>query len=233
MDEQTARQYLTPVFGNIELARITPQKVAEWFYSLAEKGLAPATCNRILAVFRAICAQATTLGLTAVDAALFRYVKAHKFRIFKQHILTTGEARELLRHLKKEKKLAAYAPRLLILTGASKGEILSARWEDYDPFHHMLTVKSRNGSKKNLRLGPYSAAILEGLPRTCLSPWIFPGRDKNKHQNDVFFSGMPSERIAAWLISGSRISVIIIKIGRKTNSGYSISSAEEKMEQIR
>ena len=186
VDERIARQYLSPFFGNIELAKITPQKVAEWFYSLSKKGLAPATCNRILAVFRAICAHALTLGLLPADASLFRYVKAHKIRIFKQRIQTTEEARELFRHLKKEKKLAAYAIRLLILTGARKNEILKARWENIDFEHGILLVPlSKSGKSREIVLSAEAMRLIGELKSFNDSPWLFPGRG-GKCLSDIY-----------------------------------------------
>lgn len=186
VDERIARQYLSPVFGNIELARITPQKVAEWFYSLSQKGLAPATCNRILAVLRAICAHALTLGLLAADAALFRYVKTHKIQIFKQRILTAEEARELIRQLKKEKKLAAYAIRLLILTGARKNEILKARWENIDLKHGILLVPlSKSGKSREIVLSSEAVRLIKELKVLNTGPWLFPGRG-GKCLSDIY-----------------------------------------------
>lgn len=186
VDERIARQYLSPVFGNIELAKITPQKIAEWFYSLSEKGLAPATCNRILAVFRVICGHAITLGLMAADRALFRYVKAHKIKIFKQRILTAEEAQKLIKHLKKEKKLAAYAIRLLILTGARKSEILKARWENIDLEHGVLLVPlSKSGKSREIILSSEAVHLIEELKALNTGPWLFPGRG-GKCLSDIY-----------------------------------------------
>lgn len=186
VDERIARKYLSPVFGNIELAKITPQKVAEWFYSLSKKGLAPATCNRILAVFRAICAHATTLGLLPIEAALFRCVKAHKIKMFKQRILTQDEARELIKRLKKDKNLAAYAIRLLMLTGARKNEILKARWENIDLEHGVMLVPlSKSGKSREIILSSEAVRLIRELKAGNSGPWLFPGRG-GKCLSDIY-----------------------------------------------
>lgn len=168
------------------MTQLTPEKIAKWFYSLSEKGLSPATCNRILAVFRAICSHATSLGIIPVDAALFRFVKAHKINIFKQRILTFEEARELMKHLKNEKKLQAYAIRLLILTGARKNEILKARWENIDLEHGILIVPlSKSGKSREIVLSSEAIHLIKELKASSSGPWLFPGRG-GKCLSDIY-----------------------------------------------
>ena len=50
VDERIARQHLSPTFGARELADIQRHEVEDWLHGLSSGGLAPATCNRILAV---------------------------------------------------------------------------------------------------------------------------------------------------------------------------------------
>lgn len=154
---------------------------------LKKKGLSSGAYNRVLSVLKHFLKSAYEHGFIDTDfsrglAAYF--VKAESKR---DTCLDAAKIKLLFKKLASSDSRIARAIELLILTGASKSEILSARWEDYDHVSHLLTVKSRNGSKKTLRLGPQSVAILEGLQGTCQSPWVFPGRDKAKHQNDVFF----------------------------------------------
>lgn len=63
VDERIARQHLSPTFGDRRLADIQQHEVEIWLYRLSAKGLAPATCNRILAVFKTICSLAETRGI--------------------------------------------------------------------------------------------------------------------------------------------------------------------------
>ena len=57
VDERIARQHLSPTFGARELADIQRHEVEDWLHGLSSGGLAPATCNRILAVFKTICSR--------------------------------------------------------------------------------------------------------------------------------------------------------------------------------
>lgn len=63
VDERIARQHLSPTFGARELADIQRHEVEDWLHGLSSGGLAPATCNRILAVFKTICSLAVMRGL--------------------------------------------------------------------------------------------------------------------------------------------------------------------------
>lgn len=70
-------------------------------------------------------------------------------------------------------KLAAAAIRLLVLTGARKGEILGARWHDLDVPRALLMVDGKTG-RRPILLSPPALAILTGIKRT--SDFIFPGK---------------------------------------------------------
>lgn len=63
VDERITRKHLSPTFGDRRLADIQHHKVEIWLYSLSAKGLAPTTCNRILAVFKTISSLAEVRGL--------------------------------------------------------------------------------------------------------------------------------------------------------------------------
>ena len=63
VDERIARQHLSSTFGDKQLAEIRRHEVEDWLHGLASSGLAPATCNRILAVFKTICSLAEIRGV--------------------------------------------------------------------------------------------------------------------------------------------------------------------------
>lgn len=186
VDERVARQYLSPTFGETNLCEIRDVQVAEWFYALSKKGLAPVTCNRILAVFRALCGHARRLGFIKARQDLFANVKSHRIRLQKRRILSVDEARRLMRNLKKEKNPAAYALRLLMLTGARKNEILKARWDEIDLERRILTVPiSKSGKSREIVLSSEALLVINEIGRIGSSPWLFPGRG-DKHLSDIY-----------------------------------------------
>ena len=81
------------------------------------------------------------------------------------------------------------AVRLALLTGARRGEVLSATWSQFD-FTHARWVKpsSHTKSKKEHRV-PLSAPALKILltmkAKSGKSPYLFPGDTPDKHQGDL------------------------------------------------
>ncbi len=58
VDERIARQHISPAFGERAPADISRKDVEAWLQGLSRKGLAPATCNRILYALKSICSLA-------------------------------------------------------------------------------------------------------------------------------------------------------------------------------
>ncbi len=146
VDERIARQHLFPVFGHRELARITRSDVEQWLQGLSAKGLAPVSCNRILAVFKSIC------GLARIHGALpgqspCEGIPAFKIHGQRERCLTCDEARRLMRELKASARPEALVLQLLLLTGARKSEILKARWENLHLQQRLLTVPLSKSGK--------------------------------------------------------------------------------------
>lgn len=186
LDERISRKYLSPVFGRNSLREISPAMAAEWFYSLSARGLALSTCNRILAVFRAIISMAFRLGFTPDKFEIFKNIKPHKIKLFRQRTLSREEASKLILALKEDSAPAARALLLLIYTGARKSEILRAKWENVDFEKRALIVPvSKSGKAREIILPKEAVRILYELKRNG-GIWLFPGRN-NKCLSDIFY----------------------------------------------
>ena len=140
VDERIARQHLSPTFGDRRLADIRRCEVEDWLHRLASQGLAPATCNRILAVFKSICSLASLYGLLPVGQSPCVGVPPFQIHSQRERYLFPEEARRLMRELERSGRQEATALRLLLLTGARKSEILKARWENVRLAQRLLTV---------------------------------------------------------------------------------------------
>ena len=89
----------------------------------------------------------------------------------------------------------AAAVRLLLFTGARRGEVLSMRWEDLDLEHGVWNLRHSKTGARPVFLSAPALALLAGLPRLAGSPWVLPGvRRPARH-----FEGLPHpwERIRA------------------------------------
>ncbi len=187
VDERIARQHLSPTFGARELADIQRHEVEDWLHGLSSGGLAPATCNRILAVFKTICSLAAMRGLLPAGQSPCAGVSSFKIHTQRERYLTQDEAQRLMRALEKSDRSEAFAIRLLLLTGARKSEILKARWEHVRMDLHLLVVPlSKSGRPRHILLSDAALEVLRSMPRTPGNPWLFPGHAPGKPLSDLY-----------------------------------------------
>ena len=181
VDERIARQHLSSAFGDKQLAEIRRHEVEDWLHGLASSGLAPATCNRILAVFKTICSLAEIRGVLSAGQSPCMGVSPFKIRTQRERYLTRDEARRLMRALEKSGHPEAFALRLLLLTGARKSEILKARWEHVRLDLRLLVVPlSKSGKPRHIPLSDEAIAVIRSIPRQQGLPWLFPGHAPGK-----------------------------------------------------
>lgn len=204
VDERIARQYISPAFGTRTLASISRSEVEKWMEDLRAGGLAAASCNRILAVFKSICTLAVLCGLLPLGVTPCTGVQPFKNYVLRERYLSSAEAQKLMQALNASCKPEAQVIRLLLLTGARKSEILTARWENVCFDQRFLIVPlSKSGRPRHIPLSDAAIAILRSLPRVEGAPWLFPGHAPHKPLSDVFIFwkrlrqelGMPDVRI--------------------------------------
>lgn len=186
VDERIARHHLSPAFGERKLAGIRDHEVEDWLRSLAAGGLAPATCNRILAVLKSVCAVAVMRGALRPGHSPCARVPFFKIHEQREHCLGLDDARRLMRALEQSARPEAFALRLLLLTGARKSEILKARWEHVHPELRLLLVPlSKSGRPRHIPLSDAALEVLRSMPRAD-SPWLFPGHGGDRPLSDLF-----------------------------------------------
>lgn len=185
VDERILRQHILPTFGNCPLESIQRTSVEVWLYALARQGLAPATCNRILSVFKSLC----TLAISH-DVLLFSpCASIQPFRILhvRERHLTADEAHRLMQALQNSSRQEARALQLLLLTGARKSEILRAKWEYVRLEQRCLTVPlSKSNKPRHITLSDEAIAIIRNLPRHPGCPWLFPGHAPGRPLSDLY-----------------------------------------------
>ena len=187
VDERIARQHLSPTFGARKIADIQRHEVEDWLHDLSSGGLAPATCNRILAVFKTICSLAIMRGILPAGQSPSEGVSSFKIHTQRERYLSRDEAQRLMRALEKSDRAEAFAIRLLLLTGARKSEILKARWEYVRMDLHQLVVPlSKSGRPRHILLSDAALEVLHSMPRTPGNPWLFPGHAPGKPLSDLY-----------------------------------------------
>ncbi len=69
----------------------------------------------------------------------------------------------------------------ILLTGARRGEALSARWADIDFDAALWRIpKTKAGKVQTIPLSGHAMVVLQSLPRVEGCPWVFPGRAPGK-----------------------------------------------------
>lgn len=186
VDERITRRHISATFGAARLGSIKRRDVESWLQKLSQRGLAPATCNRILAVLKNIFSLAQLHGALRHSSPCSG-VAAFKEQIQRERYLARAEAQRLMLTLKHSPRPEAKALRLLLLTGARKSEVLKARWENVHIDQRLLIVPlSKSGKPRYIPLSDEAIGIINSLQRTPDCPWLFPGHAPGKPLSDIY-----------------------------------------------
>lgn len=185
-DVSISLRHLSPAFGARPLALIKRPEIEDWLRGLLERGFAPASCNRFLAVLKTICAVAENRGFLSPGQSPCLGISAFRLSLARERYLSRSEAERLMSALKNSNHPHALVLRLLLLTGARKSEIIRARWKHVDLEQRILTVPvSKSGKARHIILSDAAIEIITSLPRGA-SPWLFPGHSRGKPLSDLY-----------------------------------------------
>ena len=172
-DERYAMRHIIPHIGGIKLSQIDTNTLYAWRNRLLEKGLSSSTCYRLFWLAKYILNCAVRWKVLADDEA-FRDAQCPREQPRRPEMLTDGEAKRLLALLERHAdNVSARAVHLLFLTGASKSEILYARWKDVNLRQHVLFTKMPGGGKRGIPLSSEAVSLIRTFPRRDDVPWLF------------------------------------------------------------
>jgi integrase len=172
--EQHWRLHVLPFFAGKRFGDITPLDVEQFRYWLQSRGLAEGTVHLVLASWRRMGRKLAVWGTIPQPLPTIPLPIPKNAR---ERVLSKGEAQALLH-------AAQYDPnpdihlfiRLGLGTSLRHSEILSARWENFDPERRRLRVRVKGGSWRLQPLPPTIVALLlahRGEP-PGRDGWIFP-----------------------------------------------------------
>ena len=163
---------LLPAFGATPLDRITGTQVEHWFDSYSRT--APGGANWVIDLLRQIlnfgiaCGHLETNPTRGVRknrrAAITRFLSRDEIRRL-HDALDAASLRD------PEQRRQADIIRLLMMTGARKGEIVNLRWSEVDG-DTLVLADSKTGPRK-VHLNPQARAVLDRQPRGD-GAWVFP-----------------------------------------------------------
>lgn len=211
----TAREYarivqvhIVPAFEGLRMNEVSRKHVTVLHSELSER---PYMANRVLAVCSALFSYAEEMGEIperSNPCSRVRPFREHK----RERILKSSELAALGQALRRaeteglpveperwkkgatkphkicepESPSAIDAIRVILLTGARRGEILNLKWSEVDFEGGCLRLEDSKTGEKVIPLGGAALAILKGAAeRGESSKWVFPGRTPDRPWKDL------------------------------------------------
>jgi len=184
-DRSMLDRIILPRWSSRKVTAVSHRDIQRLHASMSET---PYLANRALALISRMFTLSLAWGWRGDNPAkgIERFAEARRERWLKDD--------ELLRLLAvldaHANRRAAEAVRLQILTGARIGEILSARWQDFDLARGVWTRLSHHTKQKRLHHLPLSEAARQLLTRLRSKappgePFVFPGDAAGKPLQDI------------------------------------------------
>jgi integrase len=124
------RLYIRPQLGSMRVSAVTLADVERMCRAVAEAG-GPYQANRVQAVASKLFTSAIRWGLRSpADGNPCKFVERHKEHHRRRYAITDELQRLMAALAEHPDRQSADAIRLLLLTGARRGEVLSMRWAD-------------------------------------------------------------------------------------------------------
>ena len=189
-DECNLRNHILPAFGNKHLDEITQKEVFEFHHQMLAKGLAKATCNRLLILLRYMFNLAKKWKVAGSQENPTLGVPLYEANNARERFLSPEETQRLKAAIEDSAntQLKFIVP-LLLLTGARKRELLDAKWEDIDaPRRNWRIPVSKSGKARHVPLSAAVLDLLEKLPRFPGCPYVVPNPETLEPFVNVFYS---------------------------------------------
>jgi len=173
---------ILPVLGRRLVESVTCRDMDKLHAAMGER--APIQANRVIAAASTMFRMAERWGMRPEGTNPCRQVKRFRENP-RERYLSERELAQLgmtIRAVETEGRVRAgviAALRLLILTGARRGEIRGLRWDEVDLEAAVLRLHDSKTGAKVIRLGPAAVEILAGVERKH-PEWVFPGTGGRK-----------------------------------------------------
>lgn len=182
MDHVNLRLHVLPVLGMQRVDTLTRADVARLHHGMRAS---PGAANRVLALLSKMCALAEQWGLRDPGTNPVKGIERYRERKRERHLLPAELSRlgDVLREaelLRTESPSVIALIRLLLLTGARLGEVLSLQWKQIDWEAGTVRLEDSKTGPKTLYLSDAARAVLAQLPRVEGNPWCLPGRRHGK-----------------------------------------------------
>jgi integrase len=173
-NEQHIRLHLKPYFGTMRIDQISSFTLQKFQAHCIKSGLAESTINRILATYRRM---GRKLYKWRVIASPLPMIPLQKERNERDYVISEDEEQALLRAAVRDSNPYVWLfIKLGLATSLRHSELLSARFENFDPDRRRLRIQVKGG---RWRRQPLTRSITQILVREREAAkdqqdWIFP-----------------------------------------------------------
>lgn len=180
--EVLRRVHLEPEFGKMRLRDVRRDQVAKFHGRFAHQ---PASGNKQLAVLSKFFNWCEANELLEQGSNPCRHIQKYKEES-RERFLNQDELMKLHQVIASAEEnglaceSAINAIRLLLLTGARRGEILTLKWAFVDFEAEVLNLPDSKTGKKSIVLSSAAVELLSNIMRTD-NPYVFPGKKLNAH----------------------------------------------------
>lgn len=207
-DQIYLRNHILPVFGRLRMSEIRKSDVVDFINRKREEGLAPSTVNRLLVLIRFSFNLALNWETAGVTDNPARGVKQFKENNKVERHVSDDDVLRLKAAMQQSiNPMLEPIVTMLLVTGARKGEVLNARWEDIDMRNQVWRIPmSKSGHTRYVPLTPYvisaiglakkTLARLIGEDKASRCPWIFANPKTGKPFVSVFYAWDTARRKA-------------------------------------
>jgi integrase len=177
---------ILPALGTTRVAEVGHDDVEALHRQITVQRKTPVRANRTIEVLRKAFNLAIRWGWRADNPAsgIRRNPEEKRTRyLSQQELARLSEA--LVQH---SEKTSANAIRLLMLTGARRGEVLGARWDMFDLEAGIWVKPSAHTKQRREHRVPLSApalSLLADMKENASGPFVFPGKSPDQPLSDI------------------------------------------------
>jgi integrase len=202
-DQTNLDLHILPALGGQRLTAIARADIKRLHHAMRRK---PGAANRCLSLLSKMFNLAEAWGLRPDGTNPVRHIEHYPEGKKRERFLSAAEMARIgavLKHAESERIVPTKgngsadereggesiyliaAIRLLMLTGARRSEILTAKWEYFDPERAVLRLPDSKTGAKVVPLGAPALAVLWALPQFVDNPYILPGRVRGQHLANI------------------------------------------------
>ena len=186
-DWSLLKNHVLPAIGHLYMDEVRRQHLVDMSTHL-QLDHKPSSTNRVMVLVRHLFNRAIDWEVPGVARNPSSGIPMLANENQPQRFLTMDEAKRLMKAVEQsESPMLKYIVTLLLLTGARRGEVLNARWEDFDcRSRQWLIPKSKSGRPRYVPLSDPAIRLLESMPRFEGCAYAFPNPTTLKPYSQIF-----------------------------------------------